>query len=131
VRGGDPKGTRNKYEYDPHLGGIKFDRLLMSAATYPTDYGYLRDTLAARPVLEPREKALQCRACPLWAHATQTVFGEGPPRAPIMLVGERPGDSEDRAGQPFVGPAGGVLEQALEHAPRGRCRLAGLVVQPP
>jgi len=41
-----PKGTRNKYEYDPHLGGIKFDRLLMSAATYPADYGYLRDTLA-------------------------------------------------------------------------------------
>ncbi len=40
-----PKGGRNKYEYDPHLGGIKFDRLLMSAATYPTDYGYLRDTL--------------------------------------------------------------------------------------
>ncbi len=40
-----PKGTRNKYEYDPRLGGIKFDRLLMSAATYPTDYGYLRDTL--------------------------------------------------------------------------------------
>lgn len=41
-----PKGTRNKYEFDPHLGGIKFDRLLMSAATYPTDYGYLRGTLA-------------------------------------------------------------------------------------
>lgn len=41
-----PKGNRNKYEYDPELGGIKFDRLLMSAATYPTDYGYLRDTLA-------------------------------------------------------------------------------------
>ena len=41
-----PKGTRNKYEYDPRLGGIKFDRLLMSAATYPADYGYLRDTLA-------------------------------------------------------------------------------------
>ena len=41
-----PKGSRNKYEYDPELGGIKFDRLLMSAATYPTDYGYLRDTLA-------------------------------------------------------------------------------------
>jgi inorganic pyrophosphatase len=40
-----PKGTRNKYEYDPELGGIKFDRLLMSAATYPTDYGYLRETL--------------------------------------------------------------------------------------
>ena len=45
LRGRDPKGTRNKYEYDPELGGIKFDRLLMSAATYPTDYGYLRGTL--------------------------------------------------------------------------------------
>ena len=42
-----PKGTRNKYEYDPHLGGIKFDRLLMSAATYPSDYGYIRGTIGA------------------------------------------------------------------------------------
>jgi DNA polymerase len=63
-----------------------------------------------------RSEALACRACPLWQGATQTVFGEGPERASIMLVGEQPGDSEDRAGQPFVGPAGRVLDQALEDA---------------
>jgi uracil-DNA glycosylase len=57
-----------------------------------------------------------CRACPLWRDATQTVFGEGARHAPIMLVGEQPGDHEDREGHPFVGPAGGVLERALETA---------------
>jgi DNA polymerase len=63
-----------------------------------------------------REEAADCRACPLWKNATQTVFGEGPSRAPIMLVGEQPGDKEDLAGKPFVGPAGGMLDRALEEA---------------
>jgi uracil-DNA glycosylase len=57
-----------------------------------------------------------CRACPLWEHATQTVFGEGGDHARIVLVGEQPGDVEDRQGRPFVGPAGRVLDQALEAA---------------
>ena len=57
--------------------------------------------------------ASTCRACPLWEHATQTVFGEGPVDAALMLVGEQPGDKEDLAGRPFVGPAGHVLDQAL------------------
>jgi DNA polymerase len=57
-----------------------------------------------------------CRACDLWEHATQTVFGEGPANARIVLVGEQPGDQEDRAGKPFVGPAGGVLDRALDDA---------------
>ena len=57
-----------------------------------------------------------CRACTLWEHATQTVFGEGPDRARIMLIGEQPGDAEDVAGEPFVGPAGRLLDQALELA---------------
>jgi uracil-DNA glycosylase len=57
-----------------------------------------------------------CRACPLFANATQAVFGEGPAGASIMLVGEQPGDAEDLAGHPFVGPAGSVLEKALEEA---------------
>ncbi len=61
-----------------------------------------------------REVALTCRACPLWEKATQTVFGEGPSRAPIMLIGEQPGDQEDLAGHPFVGPAGNILTRALE-----------------
>jgi len=63
-----------------------------------------------------REEAASCRACPLWEGATQTVFGEGPPDARIMLVGEQPGDREDLAGHPFVGPAGRVLDEALEAA---------------
>ena len=62
------------------------------------------------------EEAAHCRACDLWRPATQTVFGEGPPHAQIMLVGEQPGDKEDLAGLPFVGPAGQMLDRALEEA---------------
>jgi len=57
-----------------------------------------------------------CRGCPLFENATQTVFGHGPPGAPIMLVGEQPGDQEDLAGEPFVGPAGRLLARALDEA---------------
>ena len=63
-----------------------------------------------------REEAADCRACPLWKDATQTVFGEGPQHAEIMLVGEQPGDKEDLAGKPFVGPAGQMLDRALQQA---------------
>jgi len=63
-----------------------------------------------------REQAQGCRACDLWKDATQTVFGEGPPHAPVMLVGEQPGDKEDLAGHPFVGPAGQMLDRALAEA---------------
>ncbi|WP_448876385.1 uracil-DNA glycosylase family protein, partial [Enterobacter hormaechei] len=63
-----------------------------------------------------RAEAASCRACHLWKDATQTVFGEGSENAPIMLVGEQPGDKEDLAGKPFVGPAGQVLNRALEEA---------------
>lgn len=63
-----------------------------------------------------RKAAEGCRACDLWARATQTVFGSGPVPARLMLVGEQPGDREDVEGEPFVGPAGGVLARALEAA---------------
>jgi DNA polymerase len=63
-----------------------------------------------------REAAASCRGCHLWERATQTVFGEGSPDAEVMLVGEQPGDQEDKAGRPFVGPAGRLLDQALEEA---------------
>lgn len=69
---------------------------------------------------ELRAAASGCRACHLWKAATQTVFGEGPTKANIMLVGEQPGDQEDRSGHPFVGPAGKLLERALEEAGIGR-----------
>jgi DNA polymerase len=63
-----------------------------------------------------RTAAAGCRACELWEPATQTVFGEGPATARIAFVGEQPGDQEDRAGEPFVGPAGKVLDRALADA---------------
>ena len=63
-----------------------------------------------------RREAADCRACPLWRNATQTVFGEGPADADIVFVGEQPGDREDHAGRPFVGPAGAVLDKALAEA---------------
>jgi uracil-DNA glycosylase len=70
-----------------------------------------------RPTLPKLKKAAaNCRACPLWENATQTVFGEGSKDAEIVLVGEQPGDQEDLAGRPFVGPAGRLLDDALEEA---------------
>jgi uracil-DNA glycosylase family protein len=65
---------------------------------------------------ELREEARACQDCPLWANATQTVFGAGDPHARVMLVGEQPGDEEDKKGLPFVGPAGRLLDRALEAA---------------
>jgi DNA polymerase len=76
-----------------------------------------RDFIPERATLPRlREAAAGCRGCHLWQGATQTVFGEGPPKARIMLVGEMPGDREDREGHPFVGPAGRELDRALEAA---------------
>ena len=65
---------------------------------------------------ELRVQAARCTACDLYKDATQTVFGKGPPDAPLILMGEVPGDKEDKAGHPFVGPAGRVLDDALEEA---------------
>ncbi|HET6276357.1 MAG TPA: UdgX family uracil-DNA binding protein [Candidatus Cybelea sp.] len=78
-----------------------------------TAAAYLPARLSLRSL---REAAAHCRGCDLYKHATQTVFGEGRARAPMMLVGEQPGDSEDRLGHPFVGPAGKLLSSALEEA---------------
>jgi uracil-DNA glycosylase family protein len=85
----------------------------------PTD-----DEEYARPARPPdtfsltevREAASECTACHLYKRATQTVFGEGPKSASIVLVGEQPGDYEDVAGKPFVGPAGKIMDQALQEA---------------
>jgi uracil-DNA glycosylase len=70
----------------------------------------------SRDLATVRAAAATCRGCDLWRNATQTVFGEGPEGAEIVLVGEQPGDHEDLEGQPFVGPAGRVLDDALERA---------------
>jgi uracil-DNA glycosylase family protein len=70
-----------------------------------------------RPTLKKlREAASGCKACPLWKTGTQTVFGEGSESAEIVFVGEQPGDEEDKSGRPFVGPAGRLLDKALEEA---------------
>src|SRR5205085_4920300 len=76
--------------------------------------------MARKPIADSiaalREEASDCRACHLYKNATQTVFGEGPQHAQVMLVGEQPGDKEDLAGKPFVGPAGQLLDEALAAA---------------
>ena len=76
-----------------------------------------------------REAAAGCRGCHLWRGATQTVFGEGLKRARVMLVGEQPGDKEDLAGKPFVGPAGRELDKGLEAAgiPRDEAYVTNVV----
>ena len=73
-------------------------------------------TTARRHYARTRKQAAGCQACELWARATQTVFGLGPVPARLMLVGEQPGDREDIEGEPFVGPAGRILEEAMELA---------------
>jgi uracil-DNA glycosylase family protein len=69
-----------------------------------------------RSLAELRDAAAECRRCPLWQSGTQTVFGEGQGDARVMLVGEQPGNDEDLAGRPFVGPAGRLLDSALSEA---------------
>ena len=79
--------------------------------------GSAADFVPPRPTLPKlRAAAATCRGCHLWLPATQTVFGEGPASAEVMFVGEQPGDQEDRAGHPFVGPSGRLLDEALEES---------------
>jgi DNA polymerase len=96
--------------------------MIANAATEPHKSQKRPEPFMKRPhaasgnIAALREEAADCRACPLWKDATQTVFGEGPQHAQIMLVGEQPGDKEDLAGKPFVGPAGQMLDRALQEA---------------
>jgi DNA polymerase len=95
-----------------------------------SDPGTAAPLVPARPTLETlRSAAAGCRACPLWQRGTQTVFGEGPADAPLVIVGEQPGHEEDLSGRPFVGPAGRILERALAAAglPRERVYVTNAV----
>jgi DNA polymerase len=87
------------------------------------------DLFGKETLADLREEAAHCRACHLYKNATQTVFGEGAAHAPIMLVGEQPGDKEDLAGKPFVGPAGQVLDRGLDEAeiPRNKIYITNAV----
>ncbi|WP_050403342.1 UdgX family uracil-DNA binding protein [Bradyrhizobium embrapense] len=100
---------------EPHKPQKRQDEPMARKQTHDTQ---ARGTIAAL-----REEATGCRACPLWKGATQTVFGEGPQSATLMLVGEQPGDKEDLAGHPFVGPAGQMLDRALEDAGIARAKV--------
>jgi uracil-DNA glycosylase len=80
---------------------------------YPTAAAFMPDRLTMSAL---REAVQHCEGCPLYANATQAVFGEGTPGSEVMLVGETPGDQEDLAGAPFVGPAGKLLDRALDEA---------------
>jgi DNA polymerase len=88
-----------------HAGGPRARGVLLPQPLAPID--------TTRPLDALRAEAADCRSCPLWKNATQTVFGEGPAPAAVMLVGEQPGDQEDLAGRPFVGGAGQILDRAL------------------
>ena len=89
----------------------------MNDQDYPTPSGTAEELLPPNATLTKlRNAAAECRACPLWKNATQTVFGEGPARARILMIGEQPGDQEDVKGKPFVGPAGRLLDEALKAA---------------
>lgn len=77
---------------------------------------YLPEKVTSLSLTEVRARAMKCRACPLYKLSTQTVFGEGRAKARVVLIGEQPGDQEDKTGHPFVGPAGRLLDEALAAA---------------
>jgi uracil-DNA glycosylase family protein len=87
-------------------------------STAEPDPATVRDSVLAgdASLQDAREAAAGCRACRLWLRGTQTVFGEGSRKAPLLLIGEQPGDREDIEGRPFVGPAGRLLDDALDRA---------------
>ena len=89
----------------------------------PREHDHRQELDPEKAYRELRAEAERCRACDLWKPATQTVFGEGPVPTTLMLMGETPGDHEDREGHPFVGPAGHLLDRALERAGIDRSTL--------
>ncbi|HEX2019032.1 MAG TPA: UdgX family uracil-DNA binding protein, partial [Aurantimonas sp.] len=121
--GGAEAASRRMIETAPSLPGLRHEKHVeRERMAKPID----ADPVAERPkpatIDAAREQAKHCKACPLWEPATQTVFGRGPEDAPVIFVGEQPGDQEDLAGEPFVGPAGKVFDQALAAAGIDRSR---------
>jgi DNA polymerase len=102
---------------EPDLFGLDAQKAASAGDRWPPD------DLAPGTLSEARQMAVTCTRCDLYKNATQTVFGEGPRDAAIMLVGEQPGDQEDLSGRPFVGPAGKVLDRALTDAGLDRSTL--------
>jgi DNA polymerase len=102
-----PTATQQMIDHAPTIPKLRAPKTHLLPQRQARDGGGLAAT---------RDAACRCTACPLYAHATQTVFGEGPEHAEIMFVGEQPGDQEDLAGRPFVGPAGQLFDRALGEA---------------
>ncbi len=108
-----------------HQAPKRVETMMKQAATQTNEAGDVKPVPATsakdflpkhRTLPQLREAAAVCKGCDLYCHATQTVFGQGPNRAKLMLIGEQPGDQEDLAGQPFVGPSGQLLDEALQAA---------------
>ncbi len=99
------------------VSAVGYESHVAQGELFSAEQGSAAALIPPKPTL-PKLKAAaaDCRACPLWELGTQTVFGEGLPQAEVVLVGEQPGDQEDLAGRPFVGPAGRLLDSALEQA---------------
>ncbi|ALN74495.1 UdgX family uracil-DNA binding protein [Aureimonas sp. AU20] len=117
VRGAE-EASRRMIETAPTLPSFRHERAkergeMARVAKAPVFNGFNK---APDDLEEAREQAMHCKACPLWEPATQTVFGKGPADAPVIFVGEQPGDQEDLAGEPFIGPAGKVFDAALAAA---------------
>jgi DNA polymerase len=106
-----PCGTERLVVYLWHTKGDNFKTMVTKEPSSATDFLPAKRTLEAL-----RDAAHSCKGCDLYKNATQTVFGEGPQKARVVLVGEQPGDQEDRQGHPFVGPAGRLLDKALADA---------------
>ena len=104
-----------RFHHASHKATSAFRHPRCDAVHNPPMVRKTRASAAAR-IEGLREAAAGCRNCPLWENATQTVFGDGSSRARVMFVGEQPGDQEDRQGLPFVGPAGRILNQAMDEA---------------
>jgi DNA polymerase len=117
AKGRSPKGPRHIGDAGRSPEGPRHIRDAGRSAKGPRHSGEAARLIPDRPTLpRVREAARQCQACDLWKRGTQTVFGEGAGRAGMMLVGEQPGNDEDLAGHPFVGPAGRLLDRALHEA---------------
>jgi len=116
IRGAEA-ASRRMIETAPTLPSLRHERQSerndMAKTAVPAFNGFNK---APDDLDEAREQARHCKACPLWEPATQTVFGKGPADAPVIFVGEQPGDQEDLAGEPFIGPAGKVFDAALASA---------------
>ncbi len=122
IRGAEA-ASRRMLETAPTLPSLRHERSAEQAEMAKAAVGMEKQAQIVarggnqpRTLDEARAEARECKACPLWEPATQTVFGKGPDHAPVIFVGEQPGDQEDLAGEPFIGPAGKVFDAALAEA---------------